>query len=184
MGDHAASDDLRKTRQKNCNSCVQAKRRCDRRTPICSRCTEKQTPCIYSKNKVPTQPEQEDFDLSYLLMGRQAIGSPACSPFAPGWSPDVDYLGTTPMDFQLGVATAATRSMHDHAMEATIDDAVPIDPFINLMEDSITTIHDQCLVPIEQVSDTEPTRTSADEAIWEAYNKMADFCVSPSNFRP
>ncbi|KAH8653802.1 hypothetical protein BX600DRAFT_553451 [Xylariales sp. PMI_506] len=37
------------TRQKSCNACVKAKRACDKRYPVCSRCTEKKVACIYAK---------------------------------------------------------------------------------------------------------------------------------------
>lgn len=179
MGDSAARDGLPKSRQKNCNSCVQAKRRCDRRTPICSRCAEKKTACIYGKNNVASQPDREGFELSYPSIGSQAFRSPACSPFALGQSPGVNYLELMPMDFQLGVATSATGSLQNYAMNATSGDDIPMDPFTNLMDNSITPTHDQWLVPIEQGSVTERSSSPADEEILRAYGKMADFCVSP-----
>lgn len=42
---------LLRSRQKNCTECVLIKRRCDRRTPTCSRCAERGTFCTYVSNK-------------------------------------------------------------------------------------------------------------------------------------
>ncbi|KAF4832708.1 Transcription factor gsfR2 [Colletotrichum siamense] len=43
-GDADAAD---KSRQKSCNACVRSKRRCDKRTPRCTRCSEKNFACVY-----------------------------------------------------------------------------------------------------------------------------------------
>ncbi|KAK2603830.1 hypothetical protein QQS21_003954 [Conoideocrella luteorostrata] len=37
------------SRQKSCNACVRGKRRCDKRTPRCSRCSAKNLDCVYQK---------------------------------------------------------------------------------------------------------------------------------------
>lgn len=37
------------SRQKSCNACVRGKRRCDKRTPQCSRCLAKGLGCVYQK---------------------------------------------------------------------------------------------------------------------------------------
>jgi hypothetical protein len=42
-----ATDLPDKSRRKNCNACVWSKRRCDKRTPRCTRCAEKGFPCVY-----------------------------------------------------------------------------------------------------------------------------------------
>lgn len=44
MVDPGSSD---KSRQRSCNACVRSKRRCDKRTPQCTRCTERGLPCLY-----------------------------------------------------------------------------------------------------------------------------------------
>ncbi|OHW92519.1 C6 zinc finger domain-containing protein [Colletotrichum incanum] len=36
-----------KSRQKSCNACVRSKRRCDKQTPRCTRCAEKNFSCVY-----------------------------------------------------------------------------------------------------------------------------------------
>ncbi|KAF1739295.1 hypothetical protein CRV24_001227 [Beauveria bassiana] len=37
------------SRQKSCNACVRGKRRCDKRTPRCTRCAAKGLDCVYHK---------------------------------------------------------------------------------------------------------------------------------------
>ncbi|KAE8376382.1 hypothetical protein BDV26DRAFT_294130 [Aspergillus bertholletiae] len=44
MVDPGTSD---KSRQKSCNACVRSKRRCDKRTPQCTRCAAKGLSCLY-----------------------------------------------------------------------------------------------------------------------------------------
>ncbi|TEA11189.1 Transcription factor gsfR2 [Colletotrichum sidae] len=46
-------DPTDKSRQKSCNACVRSKRRCDKRTPRCTRCAEKNFSCVY-QNLPPT----------------------------------------------------------------------------------------------------------------------------------
>ncbi|WQF84869.1 Putative zn(2)Cys(6) fungal-type DNA-binding domain-containing protein [Colletotrichum destructivum] len=45
MSDLADAAD--KSRQKSCNACVRSKRRCDKQTPRCTRCAEKNFSCVY-----------------------------------------------------------------------------------------------------------------------------------------
>jgi len=115
-----------------------------------------------------SQPDRDEFEPSSPSMG-----------LAIGRSLDVNYLGIMPMDSQFGVATTAVESMQDYVMDATIEGDIPIDPFINVMGNSITPTQDQWLVQIEQGSVTERPSSPADEEIIRAYNKMAGFCVSP-----
>jgi hypothetical protein len=49
MDESTASDSAWTTRQKSCNACVKAKRGCDKRHPVCSRCEEKNQVCVYAK---------------------------------------------------------------------------------------------------------------------------------------
>ncbi|RYP82956.1 hypothetical protein DL770_005469 [Monosporascus sp. CRB-9-2] len=176
MEDSTATEGLPKSRQKNCNRCVQARRRCDRRTPICSRCAEKKIACIYGKAKVASQPDREEFEPPFPSTERLAFGSPACAPFAPVRSPDVNYLGIMPTDSQLGAATTSTESMQNHVMDASIDGGIPTDLFIDLMGNSITPTQDQWLVEIEQEPMTERPSSPVDEESVRSYEKMAGFC--------
>lgn len=166
------------SRQKNCNSCVQAKRRCDRRTPICSRCAEKKIPCVYTKTKAVGRSVQHDAE-TFSYMERPSLGSPACSFFAPGLTLDVDYLGIMPMDSQPDSAAAAAENTHNHLMmDADSNGDILMDPFMDLMGNDSTPARDQWLAPMDQGSITERPSSPADEEIVTAYQKMASFCVS------
>ncbi|KAK1990416.1 hypothetical protein LX36DRAFT_686031 [Colletotrichum falcatum] len=48
------TDAADKSRQKSCNACVRSKRRCDKRTPRCTRCAEKNFSCVYQN--LPSAP--------------------------------------------------------------------------------------------------------------------------------
>ncbi|KAH0498444.1 hypothetical protein TgHK011_005697 [Trichoderma gracile] len=42
------------SRQKSCNACVRGKRRCDKRTPRCTRCATKGLDCVYQRQPPPS----------------------------------------------------------------------------------------------------------------------------------
>ncbi|PTB61313.1 hypothetical protein BBK36DRAFT_122468, partial [Trichoderma citrinoviride] len=42
------------SRQKSCNACVRGKRRCDKRTPRCTRCAAKGLDCVYQRQPPPS----------------------------------------------------------------------------------------------------------------------------------
>ncbi|GJN73056.1 hypothetical protein PLIIFM63780_007120 [Purpureocillium lilacinum] len=44
------------SRQKSCNACVRGKRRCDKRTPRCTRCANKGLECVYQRMPPPSSP--------------------------------------------------------------------------------------------------------------------------------
>ncbi|UNI15028.1 hypothetical protein JDV02_001601 [Purpureocillium takamizusanense] len=46
------------SRQKSCNACVRGKRRCDKRTPRCTRCANKGLECVYQRMPPPSSPHQ------------------------------------------------------------------------------------------------------------------------------
>ncbi|PNP38231.1 hypothetical protein TGAMA5MH_09802 [Trichoderma gamsii] len=48
------------SRQKSCNACVRGKRRCDKRTPRCTRCAAKGLDCVYQRQpQQQQQPQQQ-----------------------------------------------------------------------------------------------------------------------------
>lgn len=49
-------DPADKTRQKSCNACVRSKRRCDKLTPRCKRCSDKGVQCVYPNLPFDQQP--------------------------------------------------------------------------------------------------------------------------------
>ncbi|KAI0396607.1 hypothetical protein F5Y17DRAFT_455885 [Xylariaceae sp. FL0594] len=96
-------------RQKNCNSCVQAKRRCDRRTPTCSRCAEKMAPCVYiSKSKTNSRPSRHGAASSHmgtssLFPLNGVLDSPPLLP--PVFSLDANYFHSIEKEFLPTFAT-------------------------------------------------------------------------------
>lgn len=169
---------VQKSKQKNCDGCVQAKRRCDRRTPICSGCAKKKIACVYENAKVLGRTDTEALDGFPPSIGRHVLGNSASSPFALGRSSDEVYSGTVHADFQVGPAVAATASLQSYVMGSTADGDVLMDSFIDFMGDISTPAPDIWLVPIEQAPVHEERPSSpADEAVVKAYDKMAPFCV-------
>ncbi|KAK3369288.1 hypothetical protein B0T24DRAFT_358712 [Lasiosphaeria ovina] len=75
-------------RQKNCNTCVQGKRRCDRRMPVCSRCQLKKIPCTYTKTKT-TAPAS---GTGAALVEVEHAGEPHPPSGAPDYSPASAFL--------------------------------------------------------------------------------------------
>jgi len=179
MGHTTAVAGIPASRQKNCNACVQAKRRCDRRTPICSRCVEKKIACVYGKIQaaISSQPRNESIEVA-PYMESLPFGSSACSLFSPDLSLDVDYLGVMPMDSQPDAATA--ESLHTSVMDAASNGDTPMDPFMRLFDSSITANKHQWLVPTDHGPMTDRPSSPADEGTRMAYQKMACFCVSPA----
>ncbi|KAI9172097.1 Transcription factor gsfR2 [Paramyrothecium foliicola] len=70
------------SRQKSCNACVRGKRRCDKRTPNCTRCAAKGLDCIYQRlppaSTLSEAPAMADFDMGFDMEGLSTDTSP-CS---------------------------------------------------------------------------------------------------------
>lgn len=155
------------SRQKNCNNCVQTKRRCDRRVPVCSLCAKKNIHCTYTKTKVASQPDRHDFGVSF--------GRPAGSLFVSDLSLDVDSMDH--------LATGSPPNPVVECMSETILDAsdggdIPTGNFIDWIGNHSSPYSDQWLVPTDDSVFTERPGTPADEEIVREYGKMASFCVS------
>ncbi|KAK2006900.1 hypothetical protein LZ32DRAFT_632630 [Colletotrichum eremochloae] len=85
MGDLADAAD--KSRQKSCNACVRSKRRCDKRTPRCTRCAEKNFSCVY-----------------------QNLPPASAAPAAGGGAGAGSYAPTTNSDLGLGNSSSSSSS--------------------------------------------------------------------------
>lgn len=66
-----------------------------------------------------------------------------------------------------------------YSLGTAIDRPASVDPFANFMENSITPIQDQWLIPTGQEALTDRPGSPADEEITGAYEKMALPCVGP-----
>jgi len=90
-----------KSRQKSCNACVRSKRRCDKRTPRCTRCAEKKVDCVYQN--LPGD-------------GLGGIDDQPDEPAAMEVDPALDHLppsglsGSLPEGFDLGMSQHHTPS--------------------------------------------------------------------------
>ncbi|KAL7932175.1 hypothetical protein V8C35DRAFT_96243 [Trichoderma chlorosporum] len=57
--DRISADGGAASRQKSCNACVRGKRRCDKRTPRCTRCATKGLDCVYQRQPPPLSQLQQ-----------------------------------------------------------------------------------------------------------------------------
>lgn len=164
------------SRQKNCNNCVQTKRRCDRRTPICSRCAERKVPCVYGKARV-----------SHHTVHQQTQSSPHTEMFQFD-SPDVSFLDTVTL-FDTGCIDSLPLAPHPDAgpssqttSNACVREEIAIDDFMELVGNENIPSPKRWLVPVDENLPIERPGTPADEEIMIGYQKMASFCVG-SMFR-
>ncbi len=184
MGHSAAGGAVQASRQKNCTACVQAKRRCDRRTPICKRCADKNINCVYARTSVATSshtPEAANALPAYMDMNTDDLqfggSTPSPFSFSPGPSLDIDYLNFMPMDSQ--TLASASLSLDPSALDAADTDNHPMDPFMDMLNDSIDPNLHRSLVSADRGSTIDRPYSPADEGTLTAYNKMAPICVSP-----
>ncbi|KAI1124552.1 hypothetical protein F5Y10DRAFT_249104 [Nemania abortiva] len=158
------------SRQKNCNGCVQAKRRCDRRVPVCSRCAEKSTTCVYTKSRMANRPgkhARQPTPCTETL----SLDSPIYSSLdIPGLSFDLNYLETIPTSFDPDVAIEFTSqsiqdtpSINGNSMNA----------FMQFMSDNSASSSDQWLIRTEENHPPERSSTPADEEVVRGWDKMA-----------
>lgn len=158
------------SRQKNCNSCVQAKRRCDRRTP-CSRCVEKKMTCNYTKSKTATR------------LGKRAREPTPCTEVlsleSPTYSPlnvsdlafDLDYLGDLHTRFHPGGAPESTiQTTHDNSDNF-------LDNFMHPTGGIDSSSSDQWFIRTEESHLPERPITPTNGKVVRAWDKMA-MCVS------
>ncbi|CAJ2502414.1 Uu.00g098080.m01.CDS01 [Anthostomella pinea] len=163
MESPAARSSLPAPRQKNCTSCVQVKRRCDRRTPVCSRCAERKLDCIYSKTKHNTNDPPS-------LTEALPFATPVGSQFGPGLSFDMGRLGEFPPDPQPNGATDPTSAS---VIDAFGSEDAPMGNFMDLLGNCGS---DQWLVLPEENPFFERPSTPTNHEIDKAYDKMAPLC--------
>lgn len=172
MASPAVAAGVSGSRQKNCNSCVQTKRRCDRRTPICSRCAEKKIPCAYGKARVSNHNERQDIrpePHSEVLQ----FGSPVVSLFDSVPPFEVNCLDSLPMDSLPDTHGPASQPVPC----AFVSRDVSVDAFMDFVGNGDPSSPDRWLVPIDETLLIERSGTPADEEIKNSYQKMASFCV-------
>lgn len=157
-------------RQKNCDSCVQAKRRCDRRTP-CARCVEKKTTCIYSKSKTATRlgkHAREPTPCTEIL----SLETPTYSPLnVSDLSFDLEYLENIPTGFHAGNAHESTIQAPNNSGDSFMD------TFMQFTGSTGSSSSNQWFIRTEESHLPERPATPTDGEVVRAWDKMA-MCVS------
>ncbi|KAK6063153.1 hypothetical protein SCUP515_12679 [Seiridium cupressi] len=161
-----------KSRKKNCDNCIQGKRRCDRQTPSCSRCAKKEILCIYSKTVSASDPTQ---DLELMTYNQDLeTDETGYSLFHPGSSHNVDHTG--------GLSTNPHRN---DAIEYTPRRAGPttssgntvLDDLLGMVNNNREPIFDQWLVAGNENLLGERLGLPVVEEITGTHEKMSSFCV-------
>ncbi|KAI1159644.1 hypothetical protein F5B18DRAFT_655445 [Nemania serpens] len=153
-------------RQKNCDSCVQAKRRCDRRTP-CARCVEKKTTCIYSKSKTATRlgkHAREPTPCTEIL----SLETPTYSPLnVSDLSFDLEYLENIPTGFHAGNAHESTIQAPNNSGDSFMD------TFMQFTGSTGSSSSNQWFIRTEESHLPERPATPTDGEVVRAWDKMA-----------
>ncbi|KAI5466718.1 hypothetical protein BGZ63DRAFT_5801 [Mariannaea sp. PMI_226] len=106
-------DRVAASRQKSCNACVRGKRKCDKKTPRCTRCAAKGLDCIYQKLPPGAAFHDEDLGASPAAVTTTTASSSSAASdlldFDMGF--DIDSLGTS-MDTTPTTATTSPESLH------------------------------------------------------------------------
>ncbi|OIW24651.1 hypothetical protein CONLIGDRAFT_584015 [Coniochaeta ligniaria NRRL 30616] len=179
MGRSVAGGAVPASRQKNCTACVLAKRRCDRRTPICKRCADKNVDCVYARTTVSTSSHLREAGNAlpaYMNTDGLQFGGSTSSTFSlsPGPPLDMDYLDFMPMDSQ--ALSSASLSLDPSSLDATNTGDLPTDHFMDMLDNCIDPNLHQTLVSTEHGSTIDRPSSPADEGTLAAYDKMAPIC--------
>ena len=141
---------------------------------MCSRCVEKQIPCVYQQTKHSSQLDKQDIE-TFPYLEKLSFGGPACPLYASSLSLGVDCDGIMPVDPQ---PNAAGSNQNSVVMDTTSDGDIPTNPFIDLTGNDTTPIQNQWLVSLDQWPITERPNSPAAQENVMAFQKMALFCVS------
>jgi Zn(2)-Cys(6) binuclear cluster domain-containing protein len=161
---------MHSTRQKNCHNCIQSKRKCDRRSPRCARCIEKNATCIYGK------PQLRGFLPSPPALSRTSVGASPSYPapwLDPAFSMGMDFLG----DAGFGVNNDLTPYAQPHGSGEHTD--LPLEMFD---ADDTCSTPTTCTREFPKTADPGIPRAGSpvSEDILESYRNMGDACVSLS----
>ncbi|KAI1758292.1 hypothetical protein F4782DRAFT_19679 [Xylaria castorea] len=156
----AANAGMSASRQKNCDGCVQAKRRCDRRTPVCSRCVEKKATCVYSRFRTASRPEKH---------ARKPTPCTESPLDFTDLSFDMDYLEDIPTNFHTNLTIESTPN----SIQDTISsNDVSMDTFMKLIGNNNSSSSDHWLSSTEEDYLPERPATPADEEVEKGYQNM------------
>ncbi|KAI0539084.1 hypothetical protein GGR58DRAFT_264854 [Xylaria digitata] len=146
---------------------MSASRRCDRRTPVCSRCAEKKVACVYRKSGTANRRGKYTRELTPCT---EALSSGNPVPNIPGLSFDINYTENMPTGFLPDVEVESTsRFSYDTPSNSNIF----TDTFLHLLDNNSPSSSDQWLITNEENHLVERPTTPADEEVVMAYQKMA-----------
>ncbi|KAB5566256.1 hypothetical protein GE09DRAFT_1055831 [Coniochaeta sp. 2T2.1] len=175
MGHPTVAGAIPATRQKNCTACVLAKRRCDRRMPVCKRCVDRKIDCVYAKavtisgaqapDTTRTLPTYMDMNLDHLQ-----FESSACSPFSfsPGIPLDSEYLDFMTVDSQIHTVETSSGTNRDYPPSSN--------PFADMLDGIGGPNLQKSLVSTDHITTIERPSSPVDQDSLNAYDKMADIC--------
>lgn len=179
MGVTALGTAIPPSRQKNCHTCVQSKRRCDRRMPICSRCAEKNVVCDYSMTRTAIQADRrvrQDRSTTFATDATDLESAVASNPlFGHDLGSEADYMRPIDADF---VPDFYAESPLRIPGDTGSNDVLMGDHVDNFIGSDMPASTDQWLVAFDIDSAVERPDTPADEEITQSYQKMASVCVS------
>lgn len=101
------------SRQKSCNACVRGKRRCDKRSPRCTRCAAKGLDCVYQKLPPSALSSATDGTSTTTT----TISGAASTAESSGTSPEMADMPDFDMGFDmesLGTETSPESQHHHH----------------------------------------------------------------------
>lgn len=180
MGLTAVGSAAPASRQKNCHTCVQSKRRCDRRMPTCSRCAEKNVACDYSMTRTAIQAgrcvRQDDRSTAFATDATNLEPAAALHPlFGHDLGSEADYMRPIDADF---VPDFSAESPLRLPVDTGSSDVLMGDLVDDFIGGDMLAATDQWLVAFDSDSVVERPDTPADEEITQSYQKMASICVS------
>lgn len=170
---NAKAGALTKSKQKSCYSCVQSKRRCDRRAPTCSRCAKQRLDCTYGK--VTSRNSGPDDDSS---MPPSTTPPPAA---LVSQSPPLSFmLDPMRLDPQLAFALTVDASRGIESLDAgIIDDPSVGSLFPELIDRNMTLPREQWLVQVGEqgLQNSEPAGSTAEEELVRDCSDQAVYIV-------
>ncbi|KAH7257264.1 hypothetical protein BKA59DRAFT_101931 [Fusarium tricinctum] len=110
------------TRQKSCNACVRGKRKCDKKTPRCTRCAAKGLDCVYQR--LPPGAGFHDDDIVTGLGSANTDTLDDVPDFDMGF--DINNLGATDSSASASVSNNTPESL-DRANTSSIELDSPLD---------------------------------------------------------
>lgn len=159
MAEKQAPESTSASRQKSCNACVKAKRGCDKRHPLCSRCDEKSISCSYTKRTYADAFENFfHFDSAELDMSWAVFNQPSSS------IQSFDDIPPSP----------ATSTRVDTTPFLTLDAST--DPYFTFAENQATSLSGMQLV--NNAGGQRGVQPEKEQALSKFdYTQMADICV-------